>query len=123
MLNQTRALWGIARESPLEGPGISPGGVFDKGHDFSRRVNLRQNGATPQEAEFLLHRRVELNALTSDQLVNFVEQKLHQIGVKKGTEFNWSKKEVAAALDVCDGTSAVGESRHRIPRRIRWSTD
>ena len=27
-----------------------------------------------------------------------------------------------AAPDVCDGTSAVGESRHRIPRRIRWST-
>ena len=26
-----------------------------------------------------------------------------------------------AALDVCDGTSAVGESRHRI--HIRWSTD
>jgi signal transduction histidine kinase len=24
---------------------------------------------------------------------------------------------------VCDGTSAVGESRHRIPRRIRWATD
>jgi hypothetical protein len=22
MLNQTRALWGIARESPIEGPGI-----------------------------------------------------------------------------------------------------
>ena len=28
-----------------------------------------------------------------------------------------------AAPDVCDSTSAVGESRHRIPRRIRWSTD
>ena len=28
-----------------------------------------------------------------------------------------------AAPDVYDGTSAVGESRHRIPRRIRWSTD
>jgi len=28
-----------------------------------------------------------------------------------------------AAPDVCDGTSAVGESRHRIPRRIRWSTE
>ena len=28
-----------------------------------------------------------------------------------------------AAPDVCDGTSIVGESRHRIPRRIRWSTD
>jgi hypothetical protein len=25
-----------------------------------------------------------------------------------------------AAPDVCDGTAAVGESRHRIPRRIRW---
>ena len=24
-----------------------------------------------------------------------------------------------AAPDVCDGTAAVGESRHRIPRRIR----
>jgi hypothetical protein len=28
-----------------------------------------------------------------------------------------------AAPDVCNGTSAVGESRHRIPRRIRRSTD
>ena len=28
-----------------------------------------------------------------------------------------------AAADVYDGTSAVGESRHRIPSRIRWSTD
>ena len=28
-----------------------------------------------------------------------------------------------AAPDMCDGTSAVGESRHRIPRRIRWSND
>jgi hypothetical protein len=28
-----------------------------------------------------------------------------------------------AAPDVCDGTSAVGESRHRNPRRIRMSTD
>jgi hypothetical protein len=28
-----------------------------------------------------------------------------------------------AAPDVCDGTSAVGESRHRIPRCVRWSTD
>jgi len=27
-----------------------------------------------------------------------------------------------AAPDVCDGTSAVGESRHRSPRRIRWSS-
>jgi hypothetical protein len=28
-----------------------------------------------------------------------------------------------AAPDVCDGTFAVGESQHRILRRIRWATD
>jgi len=40
----------------------------------ARRINLRQNRATSEEAEFLLHQRVELNALTSDQLVAFIEQ-------------------------------------------------
>ena len=40
----------------------------------TRRINLRQNRATSEEAEFLLHQRVELNALTSDQLVAFIEQ-------------------------------------------------
>ena len=48
--------------------------VFDKGSEFTRRINLRQNRATSEEAEFLLHQRVELNALTSDQLVAFIEQ-------------------------------------------------
>ena len=32
MLNQTRALWGIARESPLEGPGISQSAVHHGAH-------------------------------------------------------------------------------------------
>jgi hypothetical protein len=41
------------------------------------------NGATVEEAEFLLKRRVELNALTSDQLVAFVKGKLAEHGVKK----------------------------------------
>ena len=36
-----------------------------------------------------------------------------------GTSACWP----TAAPDVCDGTSAAGESRHRIPRRLRWSTD
>jgi len=40
----------------------------------TRRINLRQNRAMSEEAEFLLHQRVELNALTSDQLVAFIEQ-------------------------------------------------
>jgi hypothetical protein len=50
--------------------------VFDNGSVDSRRDNLLMNGATEAEVEFLLKRRVELNALTSDQLVRFVEKKL-----------------------------------------------
>ena len=44
---------------------------------------MRENGATREEAEFLLKRRVELNALTSDQLVAFIERKLAEHGIKK----------------------------------------
>jgi DNA topoisomerase VI subunit B len=45
---------------------------------------LRRNGATEAEIEFLLTgRRVELNAMTSPQLVAFVERKLREQGVKK----------------------------------------
>jgi Protein of unknown function C-terminus (DUF2399) len=40
--------------------------AFDRGNDSAKRENLRLNGATPQEVEFLLSRRVELNALPSD---------------------------------------------------------
>jgi DNA topoisomerase VI subunit B len=48
------------------------------------RETLRDHGATQDEIDFLLSgRRVELNAMTSDQLVAFVEQKLAEHGVKK----------------------------------------
>jgi hypothetical protein len=57
--------------------------VFDVGSRQSRAANLRKNGATEEEVTFLLDRRVELNALTSDQLVAFVERKLTEHGVKK----------------------------------------
>jgi hypothetical protein len=56
---------------------------FDRGSETARRKNLLLNGATPKEAELLLDKRVELNALTSDQLVAFIERKLKQHGVKK----------------------------------------
>jgi hypothetical protein len=49
----------------------------------TRRANLLLNGATPEEAEFLLTRRIELNAFTSDQLVDFIERKLKQHKVRK----------------------------------------
>ena len=57
--------------------------VFDKGSAEARRANLKLNGATDAEADFLLHHRVELNALRSDELVAFVERKLEENGVRK----------------------------------------
>jgi hypothetical protein len=57
--------------------------TFDRGRDSAKRENLRLNGATREEAEFVLTRRVELNALTSDQLVAFIEGKLKKHAIKK----------------------------------------
>jgi hypothetical protein len=37
--------------------------TFDRGTASARRFNLRENGATEEEIEFLLRQRVELNAL------------------------------------------------------------
>ena len=47
------------------------------------RERLLREGATDEEAEFLLHKRVEINALHSDQLVDFVERKLREHGIEK----------------------------------------
>ena len=56
--------------------------------DIDRRAvreRLRTNGATEREIAVLVDRqmRVELNAMTSDQFVQFVETKLDEAGVKK----------------------------------------
>jgi DNA topoisomerase VI subunit B len=57
--------------------------VFDRGDEDKRYANLVGNGATQEEAEFLLERRVELNAMTSRQLIDFVERKLWEHGIGK----------------------------------------
>jgi len=57
--------------------------AFDKGDKQQRKSNLLENGATEEEANFLIKERVELNAMASDQLVAFVERKLTEHGVKK----------------------------------------
>ncbi len=57
--------------------------AFDRGSDFAKQRNLQLNGATEEEVEFLLTQRVELNALTSDQLVGFIERKLDEHGIRK----------------------------------------
>jgi DNA topoisomerase VI subunit B len=63
--------------------GLEPEDVFDKANPETRRANLLLNGATSEEAEFLLTKRVELNALTSGQLVAFIERKLAEHGIRK----------------------------------------
>jgi hypothetical protein len=51
--------------------------------EAERRVQLANNGATPAEIEILLHERVELNAMGSEDLVEMVERKLKAYGLKK----------------------------------------
>jgi DNA topoisomerase VI subunit B len=55
----------------------------DAGSESSRAENLADNGATPEEIKFLLKRRVELNAMTSQQLVRLIETKLSAHAVTK----------------------------------------
>jgi hypothetical protein len=57
--------------------------THDKGGAYTRAENLRKNSATEAEVAFLLENRVELNALPSDQLVEWLEGKLTEHGVKK----------------------------------------
>ena len=45
--------------------------------------NMRENGATEAEIEFLIKKRVELNAFPSDQLVAWIERKLEAHGIEK----------------------------------------
>ncbi len=47
------------------------------------RARLSNCGATPDECEFLVRQRVELNAMTSEQLVAFIERKLTEHGIRK----------------------------------------
>jgi hypothetical protein len=47
------------------------------------RSQLAENGATPAEIDILLHERVELNAMTSDALIEMIERKLKAYGLKK----------------------------------------
>lgn len=51
--------------------------------EWRRREQLAENGATDEEIEFLLHERVELNAMTSDALIAMIERKLKASGLKK----------------------------------------
>jgi hypothetical protein len=47
------------------------------------RAQLAENGATEEEIDILLDERVELNALTSDALIEMIEDKLKDYGLQK----------------------------------------
>jgi hypothetical protein len=47
------------------------------------RAQLRENGATDSETSILLDERVELNAMTSDALIEMIERKLKDYGLQK----------------------------------------
>ena len=47
------------------------------------RNQLVENGATDAEIKILLNERVELNALASDALIEMIERKLKDSGIKK----------------------------------------
>jgi hypothetical protein len=55
----------------------------DLGKPEARHRNMIKNGATEEEAKFLLTRRVELNVMTSVEFVAYVERKLEENGVRK----------------------------------------
>jgi len=57
-------------------------------HERDPAWNLQQNGATPEEIAFLVTgpargQRVELNAMSSNQFVLWLEEKLEEAGVEK----------------------------------------
>ena len=54
-----------------------------KGDPWVVRDNMELNGATEDEIEFLMTRRVELNAFTSNDFIEWIESKLTEHGVKK----------------------------------------
>ena len=71
------------RLGDVEAYGLERESVHSKDSVQSVRANLRKNGATEEEIKFLRTHRVELNAFTSDALVEWIASKLEQHGVEK----------------------------------------
>ena len=56
---------------------------------IKRSETAAQHGATPDELQFLRKHRVELNAMSSDVFVGFIERKLAEHGVRKIVPDDW----------------------------------
>jgi hypothetical protein len=98
-------------------------------------ANLRENGATAEEIEFLLEKRVELNAFASDQLIDWIEWKLQEHGVAKvvpdsetlADAYRRMRRQalvqaridaVVAGLGVADGVTVPARLTERVTRRL-----
>jgi Protein of unknown function C-terminus (DUF2399) len=57
--------------------------AYHRGSWWNVAANLRRNGASVEEIEFLRGRRVELNEFTSDRFIEWLEAKLEDEGVEK----------------------------------------
>lgn len=55
----------------------------ESSHGRLSDTGLRRYGATPQEIEYLRSERAELNAFAGDELIEWLEEKLDEHGVKK----------------------------------------
>ena len=72
------------RLADVEELGLEAEPTSNKGDDDAIARRLRINGATDEEIAFLIgEERVELNAMSSDVFVAFVERKLNEHGVAK----------------------------------------
>jgi hypothetical protein len=70
------------RLEDIAGLGREPAAATKTG-TYNLRDQLTKNGATDAEISVLLNERVELNALTSDALIEMIERKLKNYGLKK----------------------------------------
>ena len=70
------------RLGDIAGLGREPAAASNTNQNALRQ-QLADNGATDAEIGILLNERVELNALTSDQLIAMIERKLKAHGIKK----------------------------------------
>jgi hypothetical protein len=68
-----------ARQMSLQ----SEAAASTKNRPAAIRSRLLESGATAEEAEYLLTRRVELNAMTSEQFIALIERKLAENGIGK----------------------------------------
>jgi hypothetical protein len=86
----------------------------------ARAETLRRHGATPEEIEFLREGRVELNAMTSRQLVDFIEAKLREYGVKKVIpDDDVLERQARRCIEQRMIAEAISKARKKIAGRVK----